>query len=960
MTFQVEFFALNEQVAQIEADLPMATGAERLRLLLNLAWQLRQSDTRRCLNLADQAQSMLGAVFETVSTPGRQAVDARLTLIRAQAQSLLGELASAKTMALQALQSFQSKRDARACADSYCLLASIAEQQGHWDEAEAASQAMLCAALESGDVVRQSVAHALRARQIARRDPVAAQRYGDTQFAMDSADQHPAAACRIDAMLAWLASQKRDYVAAIGHWSRAFTLASGCGQLVCAIESVCRIGEQFNQLGEYHTALAWGQRGLELARHANWPAALCAALNLHAETLRHMQRFDDASQLLREALDLMANQTDGPLYASALVQMGEVALDRKQYTSAFDIFQSLQQSALSHAPGSLLFAAQYGQARALFGSSQPQAALQMAKAALAALEESKTDAQAQIAALRLIAEIHARTPLPAPPEIEERSTALHYLNRVLAISANIAGYILPGDLLDMLAQEYAKLGDYEQAWQYATKAGLAREEIQQRDAGHRAAAIEVHHQTERDQVEMAHQRELAAEAKRAEILRQTSETLAHLGAIGQEITAHLEIDLVFESLKRHVQHLLQAEYLAIFVTDPDGLSVQAFCCVDNDKVLPRQRLAIDNPISDVARCVRERSEIVADQDPDLPDPRWIWDTPPTQSRLFLPLCQEEKVLGVITIQSRQRHAYGPREQLISRTLCAYTAIALCNASAHGELAKAHQQLQETQQQLVLQGKMAGLGTLTAGVAHEINNPTNFVHVAAQNQQVDLAEFAQFVTDLVEQDAGPEILAAFQQRFDRLFENVSTLLNGTGRIKGIVRDLRAFTRLDEAEKKAVRLSGCLLSTLNLVRATWLEKVEFITDFKDDPKVECWPALLNQVFMNLLVNACQAIDEKLQKDTRDALACERGKLCLGLHLNPEQNRILITFQDSGIGMDDALSKRIMEPFFTTKAVGVGTGLGLSIAFGIVQKHDGRLCFASTPGVGSCFTIQLPLHS
>jgi signal transduction histidine kinase len=276
-------------------------------------------------------------------------------------------------------------------------------------------------------------------------------------------------------------------------------------------------------------------------------------------------------------------------------------------------------------------------------------------------------------------------------------------------------------------------------------------------------------------------------------------------------------------------------------------------------------------------------------------------------------------------------------------------------------------LQETQQQMLLQEKMAGLGTLTAGVAHQINNPTNFVHVSAQIQQIDIAEFEQFVAELIEADGAdgaPEVLAAFRQRFAKLSKNVSTMLSGTERIIGIVKDLRSFTRQGESARKFVRLSECLLSTVNLVRTIWLEKVEFITEFTDDPELECWPALLNQVFMNLLLNGCQAIEEKharaaLEDGQQDEEPSgQRGKLWLRLHLNPARDALMIVFEDNGTGIDAAIQARIMEPFFTTKEVGSGSGLGLSTAFGIVQKHGGSLEFTSTPGEGSCFTVTLPL--
>ncbi len=150
---------------------------------------------------------------------------------------------------------------------------------------------------------------------------------------------------------------------------------------------------------------------------------------------------------------------------------------------------------------------------------------------------------------------------------------------------------------------------------------------------------------------------------------------------------------------------------------------------------------------------------------------------------------------------------------------------------------------------------------------------------------------------------------------------------------------------------MRISECLLSTLYLVHTSWLEKVEFFTEFTDDPELECWPALLNQVFMNLLVNGCQAIDEKYHGQ-------QQGKLWLRLRISQAGELLEIDFEDDGIGIDPAIHARIMEPFFTTKEVGSGSGLGLSTSFGIVQKHGGTLEFRSVPGAGSCFTVRLPL--
>ena len=301
-------------------------------------------------------------------------------------------------------------------------------------------------------------------------------------------------------------------------------------------------------------------------------------------------------------------------------------------------------------------------------------------------------------------------------------------------------------------------------------------------------------------------------------------------------------------------------------------------------------------------------------------------------------------LGVVFAGYRWRVALLNKEAVVLQNLV---------VERTSELALAHQQMQQTQQHIALQEKMAGLGTLTAGVAHEINNPTNFVHVAAQNLRVDIAEFQKFASELVNEDEAPEVLQAFTARFATLSGHVKTMLHGTERIKGIVKDLRAFTRTDQAEKTTARMSECLGSTINLVRSSWQDKIEFTSEFIDDPEIACWPALLNQVFMNLLVNGTQAITEKQKLDSS-----LHGRISICMQIKGD--RLQIDFSDNGLGMSPALQARILEPFFTTKSVGEGTGLGLSISYGIILQHTGELRIHSTPGSGSCFSVRLPCNS
>jgi signal transduction histidine kinase len=255
-----------------------------------------------------------------------------------------------------------------------------------------------------------------------------------------------------------------------------------------------------------------------------------------------------------------------------------------------------------------------------------------------------------------------------------------------------------------------------------------------------------------------------------------------------------------------------------------------------------------------------------------------------------------------------------------------------------------------QQLLVQSEKMAALGTLTAGVAHEINNPTNFVHVSSQNLMVDLERFQQFLFDLVADEADDAILASFKQQFAPLYEHLATINNGTERIKTIVKDLRAFTQLDSADCKSVIVTDLIHSTVNLVRTQYQDITEFTLDFKSEPQLSCYPAQLNQVLMNLIVNACHAIAQRQQQSP------DRGLIAISCEQLAQVIEIKIT--DNGCGMSDETKTKLFEPFYTTKDVGEGTGLGLSISFGIIEKHGGELMVESQLGQGAEFTLRLPV--
>lgn len=273
----------------------------------------------------------------------------------------------------------------------------------------------------------------------------------------------------------------------------------------------------------------------------------------------------------------------------------------------------------------------------------------------------------------------------------------------------------------------------------------------------------------------------------------------------------------------------------------------------------------------------------------------------------------------------------------------------------GELEKAYDELKMTQSQILQQEKMASIGQLAAGVAHEINNPTGFIISNLGSMGKYLEKIKAFFDDMKQVAAGAP--AAVHDQFEQLLkqhkinfvlEDVPDLIaesvDGAERVKTIVQNLKNFSRVDQAENTMADINECIDSTINIVWNELKYKTTLRKEYGDIPRTKCFPQQLNQVFMNLLVNGAQAIPEKGEIIVRTWQ--ENGFICA-------------SFTDTGKGIKPEHLNRLFEPFFTTKEVGKGTGLGLSIAYDIVtKKHNGAISVDSEVGRGSTFTVKIPI--
>lgn len=531
----MEFCVLDEVIRhwereQAEPGAPLPSRERRLAL----AWHLRQRDSARARVLLDSLRAEIGQA----PSDADPLLPAWLDLLEAEMvlfQQL--DLDRAQQLAQQqALPVFEQAGEAIGCSEAWMCLARIALVRGQVSETLACLNEAGAAATRAGDAERAQVAALWARLSVTYADPVAGRQRGAPDDA-ELAQLSPGVAVWAHELRGTLAAQASDYGRAAAERMSAMQLGQLTGQIGRAVVASFNAADALNSLNEHELALQWMERGLALVRQHGLPLSMGHGLAQMGDTLRRLGRLEPARHCLQEALQVLRPLAPGRSLSITLKYWADLMLDLGELAEVEPSLQELLALAASQGYPDLRIHACRALAQLYSRQGRVAEALQQAQLALDGARQTGHVLR-QIESLRVLADLHRQHGLPGPVGEAPDQAALQLLEQALALARSIEGYLVPGELLEALAEQHRQRGDLEQAYQLVRQAAAARLQIQSDAANKRLLALQVLHQTERAQAEAEHLRQLAQEQlQRAEMRAQTQaqlmqqEKLASLGRL---------------------------------------------------------------------------------------------------------------------------------------------------------------------------------------------------------------------------------------------------------------------------------------------------------------------------------------------------------------------------------------------------------------------------------------------
>ena len=445
----------------------------------------------------------------------------------------------------------------------------------------------------------------------------------------------------------------------------------------------------------------------------------------------------------------------------------------------------------------------------------------------------------------------------------------------------------------------------------------------------------------------------------------------------QAISSSLELNTLIASLTRIILENSGAKKAALILPEEDTWQVRAITFIEYEEIqtiLETQSLdnCQDIPVNIIHYVKNTQKTVVVDNCktdiPGLIGKYMLLHQP--QSVFCTPIINQGHLVGILYLENQMIQGVFNSDRLnVIKLLSSQAAISLENARLYQQAGQALQDLQQAQLQIVQSEKMSALGNLVAGVAHEMNNPLGFIYASLQQAKPSLADIVEHLKLYQESLPSPsdEIKDHAEEidldySLEDLPKIIDSMVMACDRLNNISTSLRTFSRADKDYKVPFNIHEGIDSTILILKHRLKANeqrpaIEVITDYGNLPQIECFPGQLNQVFMNLLANAIDALDESNTGRSFKEIKTNPNRIIIKTSWENESVKIAIT--DNGKGINESVKQKIFDHLFTTKGVGKGTGLGLAIARQIVEEtHNGKLSFNSILGEGTEFLIEIPL--
>ncbi len=729
-------------------------------------------------------------------------------------------------------------------------------------------------------------------------------------------------------------------------------------------QALVSTGAIYYYMGEYDRGLDHFLQGLRHAETANNMEAITYAYNGAGYIYSLLGNNSKGLDFLHKALDLCKEVQNYNIESSTLESLAVVYMNDNQLDNASKTYQACVELCERHGEKRNLGYALYGLGEIMIKQKRFEKAKEYFEKSL----EIHSSISYKIGVARALLQLGKLY------QDEQNSfESKKYLTRSLEVAEIIKAKAVMFKAHEAFSDLYRSTKDFDLFVYHFEQFHKFKSEVFREEQETKQKYINLQHEVDKlkQDSEISQLRNVVMKEKNEELEKKTAEleksynNISVLSKIGQDITSTLELETILITVYTNVNELMDATVFGIGIYNPNEHIIEYRMSIEKGKRYQPYQRSMEDKNQFPVWCIENKKEVFINDihkeyskylpDKDLTilssaamEDGSLPESP--NSLIYLPLMVKDEVIGLLSVQSYQKNAYTSYHLDILNTLASYTAAALYNAQSFETLQQTLEELQVTQKQLIQQEKMASLGELTAGIAHEIKNPLNFVN-----------NFSELNIELID-----EMKEALQENHEseatdlanHIKENNAKIAAHGKRADSIVRGMLQHSRAGNGQKEPTDLNSFVDEYLRLAyHGTKAKDKSFNATIHSefDPQIGSINIVaqdIGRVILNLLTNAFYAVAEK--------------KINFSNNYNPTielitkkiSNQVMIQVKDNGMGIAQDLIDKIFQPFFTTKPTGQGTGLGLSLSYDIIKAHEGTFSVKSQPGEGTEFSIILPI--